>query len=239
MTLRRISYDVDGVTLEGFFAGASRRLAPGILVAHESPGLTEHIKERTRRLAEIGYAAFALDLFGAHDLDIERARRLSSEVMTTPGLMYARANAALKVLASQAGVDPQRLAAIGFCLGGVVALELARHNAPVRCAVGFHPGFKRPAGSPDGRIAAKILMMTGDLDPVVSEDDRQSFCRSMTASQADWQLHVFGGVGHSYTNRAIDAYNLPGFAYSECADRRSWALMVALLSESLAADDSR
>ena len=195
--------------------------------------VTEHVKGRTRALAEQGYVAFALDLFGAHDLDLADARRHSSLVMTTPGLLYARANAALDALASQENVDSARLAAIGFCLGGVTVLELARHGAPIRCAIGFHPGLKRPAGSPDGPIAAKILMMIGDADPIVPQEDRVAFAQSMNAAGADWELHVFGRVGHSYTNPGIDAYGFPGFAYDARAARRSWQMALALLSEQL------
>jgi dienelactone hydrolase len=234
VTLHPIDYQVDGVPLKGYMADGSKgNSAPGILVAHESPGVTEHVKGRTRALAEQGYVAFALDLFGAHDLDLEEARRQSSLVVRTPGLMYARANAALEVLASQATVDSARLAAIGFCLGGVTVLELARHGAPIKCAIGFHPGLKRPAGSPDGPIAAKILMMIGDADPIVPQEDRVAFAHSMNAAGADWELHVFGGVGHSYTNPGIDAYGLLGVAYDVRAARRSWQMALELLSEQL------
>src|SRR5262245_17141328 len=128
-TLQSVAYDADGRRLIGFFAASHGPSAPGILVAHESPGVTEHVKERALRLADLGYAAFVLDLFGVHDLDLDAARQHTTEVMATPGLMYTRANAALKVLASQPNVDPKRLGAVGFCLGGVVALELARHHA--------------------------------------------------------------------------------------------------------------
>ena len=246
MNLRPIDYrSTDGAALRGFLAdgsaarasndlgAAKARAAPGVLVAHESPGLTEHIKGRAIALAEHGYVAFALDLFGAHDLALEGARRHSSLVVNTPGLMYTRARAALDVLASHPGVDAARLAAIGYCLGGATVLELARHGAPIMCAIGFHPGLKRPAGSPDGPIAAKILMMIGDADPIVPHEDRVAFAQSMTAAGADWQLHVFGGVGHSYSNPAIDSYSLPGFRYDATADRRSWEMALALLRELL------
>jgi dienelactone hydrolase len=211
--------------------GSNGKSAAGILVAHESPGITEHVKWRAEALAERGYVAFALDLFGARDLDLDEARRQSSLVMMTPGLMYARANAALTVLANQANVDSGRLAAIGFCLGGVTVLELARHGAPIKCAIGFHPGLKRPAGSPDGAIRAKVLMMIGDRDPIVPQEDRIAFAQSMNAAGADWELHVFGGVGHSYTNPAIDAYGLPGFGFDARANSRSWQMALMLLSE--------
>jgi dienelactone hydrolase len=97
-----------------------------------------------------------------------------TELMSTPGLIFKRAQAALDVLVNQPRIDGARLAAIGFCQGGITALELARGGAPIRCAVGFHPGLTRPAGSPDGKITTKILMMVGDQDPVVPQADRES-----------------------------------------------------------------
>ena len=232
MDLQPVGYSADGEALNGFLADGSKgATAPGVLVAHESPGLTDHIKGRTRRLGELGYVAFALDLFGAHNLDLEEARKHSAHVVNTPGLMRRRAMAALETLAAQKNVDASRLAAVGFCLGGAVALELARSGAPIQCAVGYHPGFRRPAGSIDGPIRARVLMMIGDKDPVVPPDDRAQFVQSMTAAGADWQLHIYGGVGHSYTNPAIDAFGLPGFGYNAGADRRSWRSMLNLFEE--------
>ncbi len=232
MDLLACTYDVDDVHLTGFLAdGATRGSVPGVLLAHEAPGVTAHVKERARMLAECGYVAFALDMYGHVNLPIEEAREQSHRLMTDAALMRRRARAALGVLASHAHCDATKLAAVGFCLGGVVALELARDRAPIRCAVGFHPGFMRPIGSATGPIAAKVLMMIGDDDPVVPAEERASFIQEMKETGADWQLHVFGGVGHSYTNREIDTRGMPGFAYNESADRRAWALMLALLGE--------
>jgi dienelactone hydrolase len=152
-------------------------------------------------------------------------------MMKTPGLMLERARAALDALASHPNVDGRRLAAIGFCQGGIVAAELARARAPVLCAIGFHPGLTRPAGSVDGPIDARILMMVGDRDPVTPAAHRTAFAAEMNAKNADWQLHVFGGVGHSFTNPRIDALAQPGFAYSATAERRAWALAMSLLDE--------
>ena len=193
----------------------------------------DHVQSRARALADLGFVAFALDMYGVAGLPLDEARVLHAELMSTPGLMYRRARAALEVLAGQPMVDPGRLAAIGFCQGGITSLELARGGAPIRCAVGFHPGLKRPAGSPDGAIGAKVLMMIGDADPVVPAEDRRQFAADMDAAGADWQLHLFGGVGHSYTNKAVDALGFPGFAYDERADRRSWAMMRTLFDEAL------
>ncbi|MEZ5500081.1 MAG: dienelactone hydrolase family protein [Steroidobacteraceae bacterium] len=230
MQLLPIQYRAGDRALTGFLAdGSGGRRTAGVLVAHESPGLTAHSKERAAALAALGYVAFALDLFGRHDLELDDARRLSAEVMTTPGVMYQRAHAALEVLAAQEHVDSTRLAAIGFCLGGVTVLELARHGDPLQCVIGFHPGLKRPAGSPDGPITANVLMMMGDLDPIAPQADREEFARSMTAARARWELHVFGGVGHSFTNPAIDSYGLDGFRFDAEATRRSWSLALSFL----------
>lgn len=126
----------------------------------------------------------------------------------------------------------QRLAAIGFCEGGVTALELARGGCPIRCAVGFHPGLMRPAGSLNARITAKVLMMVGDQDPVAPLVDRAAFTAEMT-EKGLMAAPPIGGVGHTYTNPAIDALGRPGFVYNASADRRSWAMMLALLDEEL------
>lgn len=232
MDLVACTYDVDDVCLTGFLAdGATRGSAPGVLLAHEAPGVTSHVKERARMLAERGYVAFALDMYGQVDLPIDEAREQSRRLMADAALMRRRARAALDLLAAHAHCDATKLAAVGFCLGGIVALELARDRAPIRCAVGFHPGFMRPAGSATGPITAKVLMMIGEDDPVVPAEDRASFIQEMKQAGADWQLHVFGGVGHSYTNREIDARGMPGFAYNEKADRRAWTLMLSLFAE--------
>jgi dienelactone hydrolase len=232
MSLRAIDYQSDGVRLRGYLANGGEGIdAPGVLVAHEAPGVGDHVKARAERLADLGYVAFALDLYGQEGFPLEESMTRHTELMSAPGLLFKRANAALELLSDQQGVDRDRLAAIGFCQGGVTVLELARGGAPIRCAVGFHPGLMRPAGSLDAPIKAKVLMMVGDRDPVVPSEDRAAFAAEMTAKGADWQLHVFGGVGHTYTNPAIDALGRPGFAYNKLADHRSWAMMLALLDE--------
>ena len=140
-----------------------------------------------------------------------------------------------KVLCAQPNVDPGRMAAIGFCQGGIVATDLARADAPILCAIGFHPGLTRPAGGGDGPVNARLLMMVGDSDPVIPPADRDAFRTEMNAKGADWQLHLFGGVGHTYTNPAIDALGIPGFGYDAKAERRAWGMALALLDESFEA----
>jgi dienelactone hydrolase len=240
MTLRAIEYRCDETVLQGYLAdGSVDRAAPGVLVAHEAPGLNPHIKERAQALAELGYVALALDMYGEEDFPLEDAMTRHIELVSTPGLMLKRATAALETLLAQPRVDPDRIAAIGYCQGGMTALELARAGAPVRCAVGFHPGLLPAAGGSDRVIAARVLMMVGDQDPVVPPRDREAFAAEMTAKRADWQLHIFGGVGHTYSNPAVDALGRPGFAYDARADRRSWRMMLDLLEEEFATERAR
>lgn len=228
-----VEYKADGLSLTGYLADGSKgKRVPGVLVAHEALGINDHIKSRAQALADLGYVAFAADLYGAANLTLEQAGPRHTELMAAPGAIFKRASAALRVLSSHQSVDDDRLAAIGFCQGGITALELARGGAPIRAAVGFHPGLMRPAGSPESKkITAKILMMIGDRDPVVPQEDRLAFAKSMEAAGADWQLHVFGGAGHAFTNKNVDALKMDGFFYNAPADRRSWSMMRGLLEE--------
>jgi dienelactone hydrolase len=239
METRTIVYDCEGTRLTGYFAdSAPHTEKPAVLVAHEAFGMNDHIRGRTRRLAELGYAAFALDMYGAEGFSLPEAVSRHIELMSAPGLMLARASAALRLLTTLPGVDRKRMAAIGFCQGGITALELARGGAPIRGAVGFHPGLMRPAGSLDQPIQAKVLMMIGDQDPDVPAEDRAGFAAEMDRKQVDWQLHLFGGVGHAYTNPDIDRLNKPGYGYNPFADKRSWMMMLALFEEAFADDQS-
>jgi dienelactone hydrolase len=237
--LTPIEYDCAGVTLTGYLAVPNvGGPVPGVLVAHEATGMNDHVKTRAVELANRGYAAFALDLYGVTGFARSESEARTAHLMETPGLLLDRATAALRTLARQPTVDAERLGAIGFCLGGVTALELARAGAPIKCAIGFHPGLIRPTISPDGPITAKVLMMSGSDDPHAPEELRARFADEMSAKGADWQLHIFGGVGHTFTDPAIDALQIPGFGYDADADRRSWTMALSLLGETLGHDGS-
>jgi dienelactone hydrolase len=205
---------------------------PGVLLMHEGGGQDDNVRVRTDRLAALGYVAFALDYFGGgtvHPLTFTGHRL--GELWDDPAAICELALAGYRILTAQPGVDTERVAVLGFCFGGAMALELARADVPLRAVVGFHPGFlaSRPADS--ARITASVLMMCGADDPVVSAEDRQGFQDEMReANVADWRLEVYDGVGHSFTNPDIGNRGLPpGFAYDEEADQRSWAAMLSLL----------
>ncbi|MGZ4722811.1 MAG: dienelactone hydrolase family protein [Ilumatobacteraceae bacterium] len=235
-----VSYDVDGVSMvghlavdDGFVDGGELR--PGVLLSHEGSGLDENVRSRAERLAALGYVAFALDYFGGgRQLPLAEAQIIVRRLIDDPDAMRRLAHAGLEVLTAQPLVDPGRIAAIGFCLGGSMSLELARSGAPLRVVVGFHPGLGSPRPEDSANITGSVLMCCGADDPIIPVEARQKFEEEMrSAGVADWRMEVYGGVGHSFTNPAIDARGFPGFAYNEQADRRSWRSMLDLLRERL------
>jgi dienelactone hydrolase len=232
MELQPITYQAHGQSFTGWLAdGSGGRPAPGILVAHEGGGLTDHAKGRALRLANSGYVAFALDLFGATGLPLDEMRAIVKQLRADVPMLRARGTAALEVLRGHRNVDRDRLAAIGFCFGGATVIELARTGAPLKALVGFHAGILPGTAEEDSAIRARILLCHGQIDPIVPPSQVIAFTEGLERAGADWQLHLHGGTGHSFTNPEIDAWNLPGFFYHEVADRRSWAAMLGLFEE--------
>ena len=233
----RIEYEALGVSMVGYLAVDDEpggRDRPGVLLMHEGGGQDDNVRRRADRLAELGYVAFALDYFGGgcqHPLPFAQARL--GQLFEDPAATRQLALIGYDLLAAQPGVDRDRIVAIGFCFGGVMALELARSGVPLRAVIGFHPGFAKVSPSESAGVTASVLMICGAEDPVVSSVDRQRFEDEMrSAHVADWRLEVYGGVGHSFTNPEISSRGLPGFfAYDERADRRSWSAMLALFDE--------
>lgn len=232
---REIEYPADGEQMVGLMAvpeGGS--LGPAVLVSHEGPGLTDHCRDRARRLADLGYVAFALDYHGAGaPIPLEDAQRRLRAWVADPAGIRARAQAGLDLLLAEPGVDPQRVAAIGFCFGGAASLELARTGADLKAVVGFHPGLNTTRQAESVNIKGKVLMLVGAADPIVPQDLRVAFERDMTEARVDWRINLYGGVGHSFTNPEVNAMNLPGFGYDAQADARSWRAMLDLFAETI------
>lgn len=237
MQTRDIDYRCDDVNLRGYLAcneSAERR--PGVLVFHEGLGLGDFVMERARRLAALGYVAFAADMFG----DRRQARNLQEVATLVGGLravpekLRARGRAALETLAALREVDASRLAAIGFCFGGSVVLELAREGADLKAVVSFHGvlATKMPAAS--GRVKAGVLVCTGADDPLAPPDQVADFENEMRAAAVrDWQVISYGNTLHGFTNPAADGTMLRTALYNAQADRRSWASMQSLFDEVL------
>lgn len=232
-----ISYNGDGTRMIGFLAidDARSGARPAVLVAPEAPGLDDFNRERCNRLAALGYAAFGLDFHGEGEVikDREEMGTRLKQFMADPLRTRARAQAALSALLAQPHVDGTRIAAIGYCFGGTIALELARSGADIKAAVGFHAGLGTALPQDAKNIRAKVLICNGVTDPIVPIEQRTAFEREMEAGGVDWQFHLYGGAGHAFTRPGAEALGIPGFAYSKRADERSWQAMLNLFAETL------
>src|SRR3954452_5445512 len=238
MQTRDIDYRCDDVNLRGYLACnecAERR--PGVLLFHEGLGLGDFVMERARRLASLGYVAFAADMFG----DRRQARNLQEVATLVGGLrampekLRARGRAALETLAALPEVDAGRLAAIGFCFGGSVVLELAREGADLKAVVSFHGVLTTKMKAIAGRVKAGVLLGTGHDDPLAPPEQVADFENELRAAAVrDWQVISYGNTLHGFTNPAADGTMLRTALYNAQADRRSWASMQNLFDEALA-----
>jgi dienelactone hydrolase len=235
MKTQDIEYHADGARLVGYLAVDDSKTGqrPGIIVAHEGGGLTDHAKNSARRLAEAGYAAFALDYYGDGKplTDMADVMPRLGKWMADPTGIRVRARAALEVLMRQPETDTKRMAAIGYCFGGTTALEMARGGEPILAAVGFHSGLATARPAEPGKVKAKVLVQIGADDPIIPAEQRVAFEQEMTAAGADWRMMLYGGAGHSFTNPGANALGRPGFAYDKSADERSWRAMLDLFNE--------
>jgi len=232
-----VSYEADGRNMVGYlvFDDAQAGPRPGVIVAHEGPGLGQHAKDIAERLAALGYVAFALDYNGGGTpLPLDEVTERLGELSADPDRIGRLGLAALDTFLAQGLTDPGRVAAIGYCYGGVVALELARTGADLRAAVGFHPGYLPPRPGSSKNIRASVLMFSGTEDPFATPEQRLGFEDDMRDGQvADWRLELYGGVAHSFTNPEADQAGLPGLGYDALADQRSWQSMLQLFEEVL------
>jgi len=238
--VEQIRYDFEGVTMVGTLCvdDATTGRRPTVLVCHEGPGLSDHVRNRAHRLAARGYCAFALDYIGGGAvLPLEEVGARLGPLLTDAALTRRFGRAGLDVLLDRPEADEGRLAAIGFCFGGWMSLELARGGAPLQAVVGVHPGLY-PSMHPEdnANITGSVLMCLGSDDPFVAVEARLAFEAEMRdGGVADWTVELYGGVGHSFTSPDIDGVPLPGFAYDDKADQRSWASTLRLLGETIGA----
>jgi dienelactone hydrolase len=228
-----IAYDVDGTTMIGRLAlpdGDDKR--PGVLIAHEGNGLDDFQKQKAERFAALGYVAFALDYYGGGKPLEDRAqinKRLTT-YMEQPERARSVATAGLDVLLAQPRVDHTKVAAVGYCFGGALVLELARTGADVKAVVGFHPGLGT-ARTDSANIVGKVLMCVGADDPIIPVEHRLAFESEMRAAGVDWRMNLYGGAQHSFTHPRTELSGLPGLAYDQVTDERSWRAMVDLFDE--------
>ncbi|BBA33750.1 dienelactone hydrolase [Methylocaldum marinum] len=236
VTTRTIDYCHNDVQLEGFFAYDDRRTQPlpAVLISHAWAGRDEFVCNKARKLAELGYAAFALDMYGKGVVgrDPEENARLMTPFMNDRRLLQERIAAALETVRGLPQVDPKRIAAMGFCFGGLCVLDLARTEADIRGVVSFHGLFVPPGNTRGNKIKAKVLVLHGYDDPMAPPDQVQSLAKELTDAEADWQIHLYGNTLHAFTNPVANDRSF-GTVYDETADRRSWDTLRNFLAEVL------
>lgn len=206
---------------------------PGVLVVHEWTGIGDYVRRRTEQLAELGYVAFAADIYGKgiRPETTAEASEQASIYRQDRQLMRSRANAGLDLLRDHPLSDPERLAAIGYCFGGGVVLELARSGADVAGVASFHGNLDTPDPEDAENILAKVLVLHGGADPYVPVEQVLDFQEEMREADVNWQMNIYGNAVHSFTNPASGDDPSQGAAYNAQADRRSWQALLMFFEE--------
>lgn len=232
---KSIPYADGEVSLEGVLAwdDAKEGQRPGILVVHEWWGLNEYARTRAEQLAALGYVALAVDMYGTGKVTThaDEASQWMKQTTSNVETWQARARAGLRVLQADPRVDPTRLAAIGYCFGGATVMQMVYGGAPVKGVVSFHGSLPLPPSSQPIENAAKILIAHGEADPFLTQDHIAKFTMAIDRTGLDWQMVIYGGAQHSFTNPSANQYGMKGVEYQERADRRSWEHMKLFFDE--------
>lgn len=234
-----VDYKAGDTVLKGYIAwdDAVKGKRPGVLVVHEWWGHNEYARMRARMLAELGYTALALDMYGdghqAHHPD--DAGKFSGELRKNLTLASQRFDAAMAVLKKHPTVDPTRVAAIGYCFGGSIVLEMARRGEPLQGVVSFHGQLNTDQPAKPGALKARVLVLTGADDPFVPPAQVEGFKQEMDAAKAKYRVIAYPGARHAFTSKEADEnakkFNLPALAYNAEADQKSWSEMQVFFKE--------
>lgn len=227
--LERIPYDDMGTQLVGWLARPVVPPRAAVLVYPTIANTSPPIERRAQMLADAGYLALIADFYGAPVPSFEAAGPLAQTLRADPHAYRRRLQAGLSILREKAGAIP--LAAIGYCMGGGAALELARDSADIVAAVSFHGLLETSLPAQPGAIKARLLVCHGDADPMVPRDHVLAFWSEMDTAGAKWHFHAYSGVKHGFTDPGSDARGLAAIAYDASADRQSWAAMLELFEE--------
>jgi dienelactone hydrolase len=237
---QELEYKQGDTTLQGFLAwdDAAKGKRPGVLVIHEWWGHNEHARNQAVRLAKAGYVGFALDMYGkgkvaTHPKD---AQAFMQEATKDFEVVKARFEAALEVLKQQKQVAPDRIAAVGYCFGGTVALAMARAGEDLDAVGTFHAGLKPPGPQPQkGEVKTAILIQTGGADPMIPPEQVEAFTKEMKDAGAKVEVVTYPKAKHSFTNPDAGKAGMDALAYDAEADKKSWERLVKFLKQSLEA----
>jgi dienelactone hydrolase len=229
-----VDYKQGDTALQGFVAwdDAIKGKRPGVLVVHEWWGHNQHARNQAERLAKAGYVGFALDMFGKGKLAThpKDAQAFTAEATADPKVERARFDAALGLLKKNKNVDATKLAAIGYCFGGGVVLDMVRSGEPLAAAATFHGSLssKLTAKKP---VKPRLLILAGDADPMIGKDQRDAFKKEMTDAGAHFKIVEYPGVKHAFTNPDADKMGVPGLEYNAKADQESWEELVVFFKD--------
>jgi len=230
-----VEYHDGDVLLEGYLAydDAVKTRRPGIMVVHEWWGLNQYIKKRTEELARLGYIALAIDMYGKgiNTKDPQKAGELSGVFTKNRELMRSRAVQGLKILRKNNLTDSDHIVAIGYCFGGTTVLELARSGAEISGVASFHGGLDTSNPLDAKNIKGSVLVLQGANDPFNPPEKVDAFQDEMRKANVDWQMNIYGGAEHSFTNPDADSFGIKGVAYNAKADKRSWDALMAFIRE--------
>jgi dienelactone hydrolase len=227
-----VTYSAGGVTMKGYLAydDAIKGKRPGVLVVHEWWGHNEYARKRARMLAELGYTALAVDMYGdgKQAMHPDDAGKFAGAVMQNMDAAKARFLAALDLLKKHKTVDGSRIAAIGYCFGGGVVLQMARLGVDLKGVVSFHGTYATQTPAQAGKVKAAILVCHGADDPFSTAEQIAALKKEMADAKVDFKFIAYAGAKHSFTNPGADEYgkkfNMP-LAYNKMADEKSWAEM--------------
>ncbi|MBB5519296.1 dienelactone hydrolase family protein [Amphiplicatus metriothermophilus] len=234
VTTRAIEYEHLGKTFEGVLAwdDVQTGALPAVLIAHAWAGRTENEVEFAKRIAGLGYAGFALDLYGKGIVGAskEENQKLMSPFLEDRGMLQSRLQRIVDVVKDQPEVDSKKIAIMGFCFGGLCALDLARTGAEIRGAASFHGLFNPPGDTQGKKIKAKVIAFHGWDDPMVPPEDVVALGKELTEAGADWQIHAYGGTMHAFTNPEANDPDF-GTVYNKTAADRAWTSFQTFLKE--------
>ncbi len=230
---RMIEYIHGDQALRGYFApGAGDGPRPGILIVHAWLGITDSIRDRADRIAAAGYSAFACDVFGRAADIAGGPMPMIKPFLDDRQLFLGRLRAGLDVLTAQSEVDRGKLIAMGYCFGGHAALELARDRAPLLGVVSFHGELDTSLPARPGDIRGKVLVLTGDDDPLVPFGKIAAFRNEMRAAGVDFEIDLYSGARHSFTGEgSLGPEKTPEAVLHPQAEARSWRAMMAFFAE--------
>jgi dienelactone hydrolase len=233
--VEKVSYEADGVKMEGSitYDDKTKIPAPGILIFSDWMGYGPYTEMRAQQLAKLGYVAFAADVYGVgnNPKDMQGAAALAGKFRGDRKLMRKHAQAALNALAKSKRVNKEKMAAMGYCFGGTVALELARDGAPLKSVISFHGGLSTDMKA--ATMTPKVLVLHGGDDPLVSEKEVSDFQKEMRDAKADWQFISYGNTVHAFTQEGAGNDPSKGFAYNALSDKRSFEEMKKFFKETL------